>query len=82
MDDGSGMKKEATVEDIIKTIEDLTRIHWQCWCVTTLIMSSLMSKKILGEWYFSVICLQKNPILSCFIQRPQLVQYSVFKLCH
>jgi len=27
MDDGSGMKKEATVEDIIKTIEDLTRIH-------------------------------------------------------
>jgi len=27
MDDGSGMKKEATVEDIIKLIEDLTRIH-------------------------------------------------------
>nr|CAG4638924.1 EOG090X00HD [Daphnia magna] len=27
MDDGSGMKREATVEDIIKLIEDLTRIH-------------------------------------------------------
>lgn len=27
IDDGSGMKREATVEDIIKLIEDLTRIH-------------------------------------------------------
>jgi hypothetical protein len=27
VDDGSGMKREATVEDLIKTIEELTRIH-------------------------------------------------------
>nr|CAG4643697.1 EOG090X00HD [Lepidurus arcticus] len=27
MDDGSGMKREATVEDLIKLVEDLTRIH-------------------------------------------------------
>ena len=26
-DEGSGMKTDATVEDIIKTVEDLTRIH-------------------------------------------------------
>lgn len=27
IDDGSGMKREATVDDLIKTIEELTRIH-------------------------------------------------------
>lgn len=27
MDDGSGMKREATVDDIVKMIEELTRIH-------------------------------------------------------
>jgi DNA damage-binding protein 1 len=27
MDDGSGMKREATVDDLVKTIEELTRIH-------------------------------------------------------
>jgi len=27
MDDGSGMKKEATVDDLVKIVEDLTRIH-------------------------------------------------------
>ena len=26
-DDGSGMKREATVDDLIKTVEELTRIH-------------------------------------------------------
>ncbi|XP_031549547.1 DNA damage-binding protein 1-like [Actinia tenebrosa] len=26
-DDGSGMKKECTVEDLVKTVEELTRIH-------------------------------------------------------
>lgn len=26
-DEGSGMKTDAKVEDIIKTVEDLTRIH-------------------------------------------------------
>ncbi|KAG9510937.1 DNA damage-binding protein 1, partial [Fragariocoptes setiger] len=27
IDDGSGMRREATVDDLVKTIEDLTRIH-------------------------------------------------------
>lgn len=27
LDDGSGMKKEATVDDLVKIVEDLTRIH-------------------------------------------------------
>ncbi|XP_013398068.1 DNA damage-binding protein 1 isoform X2 [Lingula anatina] len=27
IDDGSGMKREATVDDLVKTIEELTRIH-------------------------------------------------------
>ena len=27
IDDGSGMKKECTVEDLVKTVEELTRIH-------------------------------------------------------
>ncbi|XP_061415888.1 DNA damage-binding protein 1 [Lethenteron reissneri] len=27
IDDGSGMKREATVDDLIKTVEELTRIH-------------------------------------------------------
>ncbi len=27
IDDGSGMKREATVDDLIKIIEELTRIH-------------------------------------------------------
>ncbi|XP_011303524.1 DNA damage-binding protein 1 [Fopius arisanus] len=27
IDDGSGMKKEATVDDLVKVVEDLTRIH-------------------------------------------------------
>lgn len=27
IDDGSGMKKEATVDDLVKIVEDLTRIH-------------------------------------------------------
>jgi len=27
MDDGSGMKRESTVDDIVKMIEELTRIH-------------------------------------------------------
>ena len=27
IDDGSGMKREAAVEDLIKSIEELTRIH-------------------------------------------------------
>lgn len=27
MDDGSGMKREATVDDLVKIIEELTRIH-------------------------------------------------------
>ncbi|CAM5160119.1 unnamed protein product, partial [Natator depressus] len=27
IDDGSGMKREATVDDLIKIVEELTRIH-------------------------------------------------------
>ncbi|XP_016403612.1 DNA damage-binding protein 1-like, partial [Sinocyclocheilus rhinocerous] len=27
MDDGSGMKREATVDEVIKIVEELTRIH-------------------------------------------------------
>jgi len=27
VDDGSGMKRDATVDDIIKIVEELTRIH-------------------------------------------------------
>lgn len=27
IDDGSGMKKECTVEDLVKVVEELTRIH-------------------------------------------------------
>ncbi|TRY96322.1 hypothetical protein DNTS_021823 [Danionella cerebrum] len=27
IDDGSGMKREATVDEVIKTVEELTRIH-------------------------------------------------------
>ena len=27
IDDGSGMKREATVDDLVKMIEELTRIH-------------------------------------------------------
>lgn len=27
IDDPSGMKKEATVDDLVKIVEDLTRIH-------------------------------------------------------
>lgn len=27
IDDGSGMKKDATVDDLVKIVEDLTRIH-------------------------------------------------------
>lgn len=26
--DGSGMKQKATVDDLVKMVEDLTRIHW------------------------------------------------------
>lgn len=26
-DDGSGMKREATADDLIKVVEELTRIH-------------------------------------------------------
>ena len=26
--DGSGMKQKASVDDLIKIVEDLTRIHW------------------------------------------------------
>jgi len=28
VDSGSGMKQEATVDDLVKIVEDLTRIHW------------------------------------------------------
>lgn len=28
IDNGSGMKQDATVDDLIKIVEDLTRIHW------------------------------------------------------
>ena len=27
IDDGSGMKRDATIDDLIKTVEELTRIH-------------------------------------------------------
>ena len=27
IDDGSGMKRDATVEDLVKIVEELTRIH-------------------------------------------------------
>lgn len=27
IDNGSGMKQDATVEDLVKIVEDLTRIH-------------------------------------------------------
>ena len=27
IDDGSGMKREATVDDLVKMVEELTRIH-------------------------------------------------------
>ncbi len=27
IDDGSGMKREATVDEVIKIVEELTRIH-------------------------------------------------------
>lgn len=41
VDNGSGMKQDATVDDLVKIVEDLTRIHWllkqdfeeQCVCV-------------------------------------------------
>lgn len=28
VDNGSGMKQDATVDDLVKIVEDLTRIHW------------------------------------------------------
>jgi len=56
VDNGSGMKQDATVDDLVKIVEDLTRIHWllkqdfeeQCVCVFDL---GLWNKWWSVSWY-------------------------------